>query len=151
MNRKTLLTLVVGVLLVAGVLPLAGCHNKGTEAAADPTALTAAMQTPTVGQTVAVPWTNQDYYLAKVTKIDGNQITVQFADGLNSGTADAAEVRLVPNKNWAIGAKVMAAGTSGEFSPATVIDADTDVGSYVVKFDDGNQNATVSNDHIMAR
>jgi hypothetical protein len=150
-NRKSLLTLVVGVLLVVGVFPLAGCHRSGDEVTDNPTALTAAMQPPTVGQSVAAAWTNQDYYLAKVTKVNDDQITVQFADGLNSSTIDASEVRLIPNHNWSVGDKVMAAGTSGEFSPGTITDADTDVGSYVVKFDDGNQNATVTDDKIMSR
>jgi hypothetical protein len=151
-NRKNLSALVVGVLLVVGLLPLAGCHKNGTASTSGATALTAKMQPPKVGQAVAIPWSNQAYYLAKVTKVDGDQITAQFADGMNSATVAAADVRLIPVKNWAIGDKVMAAGPSGEFGAATIVTADSDLGNYVVKFDDTSvQNASVTADKIMAR
>ena len=151
MKRTYVSTLVVGLSLVL-VLLLAGCHGAGAASSSSTADVTAQTQTPTIGQSVAVPWSNQDYYLAKISKIDGDQITVQFADGLNSGTYSAADVRLLVTKTWPIGTKVMAAGPSGQFNPGTIIDADTDVGNYVVKFDDATlMNANVTYQSIMAR
>lgn len=150
MKYTRLSAVIVGVLLAAGLLLIAGCNKSGGATPAGG-ALTAKDQPVVVGQSVAVPSSDQKYYLAKVTKIEGGQITVDFADGMSSGTAEAAKVRLIPNKSWAIGDKVMAAGSSGVFSLGEIVTADPDMSKYIVKFDDGNQNAEIGPDRIMAR
>jgi len=61
------------------------------------------------------PWTDGRLYLATVTAVDGENVTVTYADDGSSGTVPATDVRAIPDTTFAVGDRVLAVWSGGRF------------------------------------
>jgi hypothetical protein len=102
-----------------------------------------------VGQSVAAVWSDGNLYLASITAVDGDQLTVRYADDSSTKTVAAAEVKPIPEKTWAVGDKVKAVWSSGRFYDGVITKASG--ASYEVKWDDGSAPSQVVSNKIIAR
>ena len=157
MRKNGLLVAVVLAALVAATVALAGCITVNTAPKADTaqpatTPEPAATPSPggfTVGQSVASPWQGGDLYLAKVTAIEDDQVTVQYADDNSTRSISAADIKPIPLKTWAVGDRVLAVWASGRFYSGEITKV---VGSsYTVTWDDGSTPSEVTPDKIIAQ
>lgn len=101
-----------------------------------------------VGDSVAAMWTDGSYYLATVTAVDGDSVTVTYVDDGTSKTLKAGDVRAIPTKTYAVGDRVLAVWSSGRFYAGEVTKVDGD--AYTVKWDDGSTPSTVEVTKIVA-
>ncbi len=144
-----------GALLATAVLALgtvtAACGSTG-DAPADGTpaasATPAAAAAIAAGDTVAATWTDGNLYLATVTAIDDDSVTVEYSDDGSSATVPAAEVRAIPTTTFAAGDQVLAVWSKGRFYAGTVTEASET--SYVVAWDDGSAPSTVQAGQVIA-
>jgi hypothetical protein len=151
-KRNLLVAAVLGASLVVIAAVLAGCVTVNTGPKASSPAPAQSSSTPAgfaVGQSVAAVWTDSNLYLATITKVEGDKITVQYADDQSTKTVASSDVKAIPRKTWAAGDKVLAVWTSGRFYPGEVT---REVGaSYEVKWDDGSAPSDVTAEKIIAR
>jgi len=155
MSRRRVLQSVLAVLMLTAVLGLAACGSSeqpgDQQSAASPAATPAA--TPAAafaaGQPVAARWTDTSLYLATVTAVDGDNVTVTYADDGSSRTVSAsADVRAIPDAAFAVGDRVLAVWASGRFYEGTV--SKVDGTTYTVKWDDGSDPSPVEAGMIIA-
>lgn len=146
MKYRIMLGCVAVLTLIASAAVLTGCTKPTTENA---TPTPAASSSPfKVGQPVAATWTDGNFWLAKVTAVDGDQIEVQFADDQSKLKVPAADIQPIEEKNWAVGSDVLAVWTSGRFYPGQITEADGT--TYTVKWQDGSEPSKVTSDKIIS-
>jgi hypothetical protein len=143
-----------GMLLTIAVLTVGvvvGACGSSSDTATDDT--TAASATPTAafaaGDTVAATWTDGNLYLATVTAIDGDSVTVEYSDDGSSATVQSAEVRPIPATSFAAGDRVLAVWSNGRFYAGEITEANGT--SYVVAWDDGSEPSTVDAGQVIAQ
>jgi len=101
-----------------------------------------------VGESVAAVWSDGGLYLATVTAVDGDQITVTYADDGSSKTVAAAECRPIPDATFAVGDRVLAVWAAGRFYPGEVTAVEGSMST--VKWDDGSTPSQVEAGKIIA-
>lgn len=152
MRRNQWAAALLGVMLVVSVLALAGCATASSGSKASSSAPSQSSAAPagfSAGQSVAAVWTDGNLFLATITKVEGDKITVQYADDQTIRTVAKSDVRPIPRKTWAVGEKVQAVWTSGRFYPGVIT---REVGaSYEVKWDDGSEPTDVTVEKIIAQ
>jgi hypothetical protein len=110
------LAIVAMILVAAG---LAGCGSSSGEPTGPASSATAGASSGfAVGHSVAATWTDGNLYLANVTAVDGDEVTVTFADDGSSLAVAAADVRTIPETAFAVGDRVLAVWQNGRFCPA---------------------------------
>jgi hypothetical protein len=142
-------TLLVAALLTIGIAT-GGCGSSSDATTGDTTAASTAPAAAAiaVGDSVAATWTDGDLYLATVTALDGDTITVKYADDGTSASLPAAEVRPIPQTTFAVGDRVLAVWSQGRFYAGKVTEANGT--SYVVAWDDGSTPSAVRAGQIIA-
>ena len=117
MRRVAICGLLVIAPLLAAVLGLTACGSSDQPAeqqsAASPAATSAARFA--AGQSVAAKWTDGSLYLATVTAVDGDNVTVTYTDDGTSRTVPATDVRAIPDTGFAVGDRVRAVWAGGRF------------------------------------
>ena len=150
MRRVAICGLLVIAPLLAAVLGLTACGSSDQPAeqqsAASPAATSAARFA--AGQSVAAEWTDGSLYLATVTAVDGDNVTVTYADDGTSRTVPATDVRAIPDTGFAVGDRVRAVWAGGRFYQGEV--SKVDGTTYTVKWDDGSDPSTVEAGRIIA-
>jgi hypothetical protein len=159
MTGRQLLAAALAVTLFGGALATAGCVNVTTAPKPDSTApsqssgsgaaTSGQASTFTVGQSVAAVWSDGNLYLANVTAVDGDKVTVKYVDDSSTKTVAAADVTPIPDKTWAVGDEVQAVWSSGRFYDGTITKATGS--SYEVKWEDGSAPSQVAGSKIIAR
>jgi len=142
-------SLVIVVLFTAGIgLIACGSSEQPAEqqTAASPTATSASQFA--AGQSVAATWSDGGLYLAVVTAVDGDNVTVTYADDGTSRTVPATDVRAIPDTGFAVGDRVRAVWAGGRFYQGEV--SKVDGTTYTVKWDDGSDPSTVEAGRIIA-
>ena len=140
-------SLMGGMLLAAAVLAMGivagACGSTDGAAPEDTTAASAipAAAAIAAGDTVAATWTDGNLYLATVTAVDGDSITVKYTDDGTSATVPAAEVRAIATTTFGAGDRVLAVWSKGRFYAGMITEASGT--SYVVSWDDGSAPSTV--------
>ena len=147
MRRVAACGSLVIVALLAFSIALAACGSSSTgpsetQSAAQSAAAFAA------GQSVAAKWTDGKLYLATVTAVDGDNVTVTYTDDGTSGTVAAADVRAIPSATFAVGDRVLAVWSAGHFYPGEVTKVEGT--AYVVKWDDSSTPSAVETGKIIA-
>jgi hypothetical protein len=123
--------LVIAVLGVLG-LTLAACgSSEGSSGEASPEAAAGFA----VGDSVAAVWNDGSYYLAAVTEVEGDEVTVVYADDGTSKTLKTTDLRAIPRRTFAVGDRVLAVWGNGRFYAGEIGEADGD--TYTVVWDDG--------------
>jgi hypothetical protein len=155
MRRSAPLVLLVSLLMVTGVVALGGCitvnvpKTSVTPPAEKPITAEKPASGFAVGDSVAAVWTDGNLYLATVQAVNGDQITVKYADDGSTKTVAATDVKPITKKTWVVGDKVLAVWASGRFYKGNVIEA---AGSnYKIQWDDGSAASDVSVDKIVAQ
>ena len=150
MRRVAICGLLVIAPLLAAVLGLTACGSSDQPAeqqsAASPAATSAARFA--AGQSVAAEWTDGSLYLATVTAVDGDNVTVTYTDDGTSRTVPATDVRAIPDTGFAVGDRVRAVWAGGRFYQGEV--SKVDGTTYTVKWDDGSDPSTVEAGRIIA-
>ena len=155
MSRRRVLQSVLAVAVLTAVLGLAACgsseqpaeHPADQPPAAGPAATASAAFA--AGQSVAARWGDNSLYLATVSAVDGDDVTVTYADDGSSRTVSAsADVRAIPDTAFAIGDRVLAVWASGRFYEGAV--SKVDGTTYTVKWDDGSDPSPVEAGKIIA-
>ncbi|MEI6450101.1 MAG: hypothetical protein WCP98_09130 [Actinomycetes bacterium] len=150
MRRVAICGLLVIAPLLAAVLGLTACGSSDQPAeqqsAASPAATSAARFA--AGQSVAAKWTDGSLYLATVTAVDGDNVTVTYTDDGTSRTVPATDVRAIPDTGFAVGDRVRAVWAGGRFYQGEV--SKVDGTTYTVKWDDGSDPSTVEAGRIIA-
>ena len=150
MKRTAVCGSLLIVLLLAAALGLAACGSSDQPAeqqtAAGPAATSVAPFA--AGQSVAAKWGESSLYLATVTAIDGENVTVTYTDDGSSGTMPATDVRAIPDTAFAVGDRVRAVWAGGRFYQGEV--SKVDGTTYTVKWDDGSDPSTVEAGRIIA-
>lgn len=143
-----LIILAVVALVSAGCCPL--IPTGGTTDATKPRVETqpAPAGEFAAGDSVAAVWEDGSYYLATVTRSEGDQVTVRWTDSATEDTVAAADVRPVEVREWSVGDRVLAVWASGRFYEGTITAADDP--SYTVAWDDGSTPSAVTSDKIIA-
>lgn len=159
MRGKQLLAAAVVAVLFGGALAVTGCVNVTTPPKSDSTAPSqssgsgATTSEPvskfTVGQSVAAVWSDGNLWLADITAIDGDKITVKYVDDSSTKTVSAADIRPIEDKTWTVGDEVKAVWSSGRFYDGTITKASGS--SYEVKWEDGSAPSQVVGSKIIAR
>ncbi len=145
MSHTTLRRLGFGVALLLLTALVAGCGSSGsgdqtTAGTADAT--TAASAGPfAAGDTVAAKWIDGHLYLATVKSVDGDAVTVTYADDGTSASVAQSDVRPIPQATFAAGDRVLACYSKGKFYAGKVTEADGS--SYMIAWDDGSAPSTV--------
>ena len=155
MKRSAPLALIVAVVVLGGAVALGGCITVNVPK----TPVTAPADKPITaekpvggvgaGDNVAAVWSDGNLYLATVQAVDGDQITVKYADDGSTKTVNSADVKMIVPQVWAVGDKVMAVWASGRFYNGTVIEAAGT--TYKIKWDDGSAPSEVTDDKIIAQ
>ena len=150
------LRFLVAAVSIAAVTAAAGCVtvNVPPKAASPaPAEKTAPIPTDagglTAGDNVAAVWTDGTMYLATIQAVDGDQITVKYADDSSVKTVNAADVQTIVPQTWSVGDKVLAVWSAGKFYKGTVTGASGD--SYKIQWDDGSAPSEVTADKIIAQ
>jgi hypothetical protein len=99
-------------------------------------------------QKVAAKWTDGNYYLATVSNVEGDRVSIVFADDSSTKTVKSSELRPIPIRVWAVGDKVLAVWSTGRFFEGVITNAAPP--RYTVKWADGTTPSTVTADRIMA-
>ena len=143
--------------IVRGVLVLAAlgalCALAGAAAACGSSGGAAMESTEapaevTVGDSVAAVWTDGGFYLATVTEVDGEDVTVTYTDDGSSSTLKAREVRAIPARTFAVGERVLAVWSRARFYAGEVTAASGD--ACTVTWDDGSTPSVVEATKIIA-
>jgi hypothetical protein len=152
-------SLSIVAVLLAGV-GLAGCEVSfgskdektatpaATGQAVDPNGDVKSEVSCAPGEPVAALWDDGNLYLATVTAVDGDQVTVTYADDGSSKTIAATECRPIPDTTFAVGDRVLAVWSAGRFYPGEVSAVDGDLST--VKWDDGSEPTQVEAGRIIA-
>jgi hypothetical protein len=159
MRGRQLLAAALAVALFGGALAGSGCVNvttapkpdiappsQGSESGATTTETASKF---TVGQSVAAVWSDGNLYLANVTAVEGDKVTVKYVDDSSTKTVAAADVTPILDKTWAVGDEVQAVWSSGRFYDGTITKATGS--SYEVKWEDGSAPSQVAGTKIIAR
>lgn len=159
MRGRHVLAAALAVALFGGALAATGCVNVTTAPKPDSAAPSKSSEPETatseqnsefsVGQSVAAVWSDGNLWLADVTSIDGDKITVKYVDDSSTKTVSAADVRPIPNKAWMVGDEVKAVWSSGRFYDGTITKANGT--AYEVKWEDGSAPSEVVGSKIIAR
>jgi hypothetical protein len=159
MRGRQLLAAALAVVLFGSALAVTGCVNVTTAPKPDSTAPSqgsgSGTATPddvselSVGQSVAAVWSDGNLWLADITSIDGDKITVKYVDDSSTKTVSAADLRPIPNKAWMVGDEVKAVWSSGRFYDGTITKANGS--SFEVKWEDGSAPSEVAGSKIIAR
>jgi hypothetical protein len=148
MRRLAALSCLAIAVMVLGV-GLAGCGSSAGELAGSASASAAdASSGFAAGDSVAATWTDGNLYLANVTAVDGDEVTVTFVDDGSSLAVAAAGVRTIPETAFAVGDRVLAVWQNGRFYPAEISAADGS--TYTVAWDDGSEPSPVEAGRIIA-
>ena len=141
---------------IAVALASAGCVTVNVPSKAQtpaPAEKTDPVQTDagdlTAGDNVAAVWSDGNRYLATIQAIDGDQITVKYADDSSVKTVNSADVQTIVPQTWSVGDKVLAVWSAGRFYKGTVVGASG--GSYKIQWDDGSAPTEVTADKIIAQ
>ncbi len=139
---RTGIVIAVLLLLVAGAAACGGSSGGSSEGSSGASDQIAA------GDTVAAKWTDGDYYLATVTNVEGDSISVTYVDDGTSRAVPTADVRTIPDVTFAVGDRVLAVWSSAHFYPGevTAVEGTT----YTVKWDDGSTPSAVEAGKIIA-
>jgi predicted small lipoprotein YifL len=138
------------VALLAASIALAACGSSD-QPAEQQTAASGSAQSPAqfaAGQSVAARWTDGKLYLATVTAVAGENVTVTYTDDGSSATVPATDVRAIPDTTFAVGDRVLAVWSGGRFYPSEV--SKVEGTTYTVKWDDASQPSTVEAGKIIA-
>ena len=150
MRRVAIHGLLVIATLLAASIGLAACGSSDQPAeqqsAASPAATSVAAFA--AGQSVAAKWGESSLYLATVTLVEGDNVTVTYTDDGSSGTVPAADVQAIPETAFAVGDRVLAVWSGGRFYPGEVTKVQGTM--YTVKWDDGSDPSTVAAGKIIA-
>lgn len=150
MRRVAICGLLVIATLLAASIGLAACGSSDQPAeqqsATSPAATSGAAFA--AGQSVAAKWGESSLYLATVTLVEGDNVTVTYTDDGSSGTVPAADVRAIPETAFAVGDRVLAVWSGGRFYPGEVTKVEGT--TYTVKWDDGSDPSTVAAGKIIA-
>jgi hypothetical protein len=146
-----LATLVVVALVATGCtinIGTGGSAGGATGGSTTGTKQSTSATGPKVGDTVAAKWTDGNYWLATVEKVEPAGVTVKYTDDNTTNTVSVTEIRPIAVKSWSVGDKVLAVWSSGRFYPGTVEKA---AGStYTIKWDDGSTPSEVEATKIIA-
>lgn len=151
--RRYVLTAGVAALLVCLAFGVAGCGGTSTTEQTPAPAPTEPAEEPVaespfaVGDNVAAVWDDGNFYLAEVMAVQGDDITVQYADDDSVKTVPASDVRTIEIKTWSVGDKVLAVWSSGRFYSGEIVEANDP--TYVVEWDDGSVPSDVTSDKII--
>jgi hypothetical protein len=85
--------------------------------------------------------------LANVTAVDGDEVTVTFADDGSSLAVAAADVRTIPETAFAVGDRVLAVWQNGRFYPGEI--SAVDGSTHTVAWDDGSEPSPVEAGRII--
>ena len=134
-----------------GTVGLGGCITINTPKTPADKPITAEKPVGGVsaGDNVAAVWTDGSFYLATVQAVDGDQITVKYADDSSTKTVNSADVKRIVPQTWAVGDKVLAVWASGRFYQGSV--AGGSGTTYTIKWDDGSAPSEVTSDKIVAQ
>lgn len=135
-------------LLALGSVAIVGCGGWPTGSGTSKPAAEKVESPFAVGDKVAAVWNDGSKYLAEVTKIDGDDVTVKYVDDSSSKTIAAKDVQPITVKKWNVGDKVKAVWSSGRFYSGTVSEAKDP--TYKIKWDDGSDPSEVTADKIIA-
>lgn len=159
MRGRRLLVAALVVALFGSALAASGCVTVTTAPKSDSTATSKGSEPETatseqesefaVGQSVAAVWSDGNLYLANVTALDGDNVTVKYVDDSSTKTVAAADVTPIPDKSWAVGDEVKAVWSSGRFYDGTITKVNGS--SYEVKWEDGSPPSEVVGSKIIAR
>lgn len=158
MGRRLPLLFTVVIALVAAVLGLAGCDASagvaGDGGGGGGEALGSISPTGTprlvVGDPVAANWIDGYLYLATIEGIEGNAVTVRYADDLSTRTVEVTEVRAIPAREWKPGDRVLASWSTGRFLEGAIKSKISTV-TYEVKWQDGAAPSDVNYRRIITR
>ncbi len=142
-------SLLIVVLLAAGI-GLAACGSSD-QPAEQQSATSGGAQSAApfaAGRYVAAKWTDGSLYLATVTAVDGDNVTVTYTDDGSSMTVPATDIREIPDMTFAVGDRVLAVWSGGRFYAGEV--SKVDGTTYTVKWDDGSDPSTVEAGKIIA-
>lgn len=88
------------------------------------------------GMTIAAKWSDNNYYLAVISKIENDIVNVNYTDG-TEGSVTKSDLKVIPTTlNLNIGDKVLAVWAGSRFYPGTVEQVTTT--GALVKWDDGS-------------
>ena len=154
MKRSAVLVLLV-LSLVATATALGGCitinapKTPVTVPADKPITAEKPVGGVAAGDNVAAVWTDGSLYLATVQAVDGDQITVKYADDGSTKTVNSADVKMITPQTWAAGDKVLAVWSAGRFYKGSVVGGSGT--TYTIKWDDGSAASEVTADKIIAQ
>jgi hypothetical protein len=150
--------LILALLVASLVLVACGSSDEPAATVASPAAGTSLPTEPdgdtkvstsfAVGENVAAVWTDGNLYLATVTAVEGDQVTVTYTDDGSSATVAASECRPIPDATFGVGDRVLAVWAAGRFYPGEVTAVDGNMST--VKWDDGSEPSQVEAGKIIA-
>ena len=100
-----------------------------------------------VGMTVAAKWTDNNYYLATISKINGDKYSVNYADGTEGIVTIADLKKLTPKDKLKSGDKVLAVWAGAKFYSGKIIEMNEN--NAMVVWDDGSAQSEVDYDKIL--
>jgi len=100
----------------------------------------------TVGMTVAAKWTDGNYYLATITKIESGKYFVKYADGAEGEAKDYDLRNTAKKSDLSNGKKVIAVWVGSKFYSGTIKELKPSVA--VISWDDGTADSEVEYDKI---
>lgn len=94
------------------------------------------------GMTVAAKWTDNNYYLATITSINGDKYAVDYTDG-SKGEVKSSDLK-VPNEKSELkaGNKVLAVWAGSKFYSGTI--KEIKESGAVITWDDGTEDSEVA-------
>ncbi len=99
------------------------------------------------GMLVAAKWTDNNYYLATITKINGDKYSVDYADG-TKGEVTLADLKvLTPKDKLKAGDKVLAVWAGAKFYSGKLIEMNEK--NAIILWDDGSAQSEVDYDKIL--
>jgi len=95
-----------------------------------------------VGMTVAAKWTDNNYYLATITSINGDKYAVDYTDG-SKGEVKATDLKVTNEKSeLKAGNKVLAVWAGSKFYSGTIKEMKEN--GAVITWDDGTADSEVA-------
>ena len=99
-----------------------------------------------IGMNVAAKWTDNNYYLATISKVNGEKYSVDYADG-TKGEVSLADLKLLtPKEKIKVGDKVFAVWAGAKFYSGKIIEMNEK--NAMVIWDDGSAQSEVDYDKI---
>lgn len=101
----------------------------------------------TVGMTVAAKWTDNEFYLANITAVNGDKCSVDYTDG-SKGEVKIADLKQIAEKSeLKVGDKVLAVWSGSKFYSGTI--KEMKESGATITWDDGTADSEVAYGKIL--